>query len=221
MDRSGLGIVIPALNEAASIGPVVAQAARFGLPIVVDDGSSDDTGAIAANAGAQVVRHDRNRGYDRALDSGFARAASLGCETIVTMDADGQHNPELLQQFIGALDRGADVVIGVRDRRQRFAEHVFAWLGKRLWGIEDPLCGMKGYRTRLYSELGHFDAYGSIGTELSIYAARRGYAIVQLPVKTRDRVGAPRFGRRLSANWKIFRALVLALAHRTPAGTAS
>lgn len=205
-----LAIVIPALNEASSIAPVVKAAREYGLPIVVDDGSSDDTAEIARNAGAEVISHERNRGYDAALNSGFKRAAQLGSVFAVTMDADGQHNPELLGRFAQELEQGADVVIGVRDRKQRLAEHLFAYVTKWLWGIKDPLCGMKGYRMSVYNRLGHFDAFGSIGTELALFAVRNRYRLSQIPVPTRDRVGAPRFGRLLHANFLILRALLLA-----------
>jgi glycosyltransferase involved in cell wall biosynthesis len=209
MARSGVGIIIPALNEAQSIAKVVEGARQFGTVIVVDDGSSDGTGAVAAAAGAEVVRHPLNLGYDAALGSGFERAAALSCDAVVTLDADGQHDPQLLAQFIAALETGASVVAGVRDRCQRIAERLFAWVTRIRWGIHDPLCGMKGYQMAVYRELGHFDSYGSIGTELALFAARRGMRLVEIPVRTRERVGAPRFGRRLSANWRILRALIL------------
>jgi glycosyltransferase involved in cell wall biosynthesis len=211
VDRHRIGLIIPALNEAATIASVTANAGAYGIPIVVDDGSTDNTAAIATNAGAILVRHEVNRGYDGALNSGFARASQLGFEFVITMDADGQHDPALLGTFIKALGNGADVVTGIRDRRQRFAEHLFAWIGRAKWGIRDPLCGMKAYRMAVYNELGHFDSYNSIGTELAIYAAKRGKNIVQLPVKTRDRTDAPRFGRRFSANKRILRALWFSL----------
>jgi glycosyltransferase involved in cell wall biosynthesis len=209
MARPGLGIIIPALNEAQSIAKVIDGAGVFGTVIVVDDGSTDATATIAAEAGAQVVRHQINQGYDAALNSGFAHAARLGCDAVVTLDADGQHDPRLLEQFIAALDQGATVVIGVRDRFQRLAERAFAWVARRRWGIHDPLCGMKGYQMAIYRELGHFDCYGSIGTELAIFAAARGRRLAELPVRTRPRIGVPRFGRRLLGNWLILRALVL------------
>ncbi len=209
MERHRIGIVIPALNEAATIGWVVSNASQYGVPIVVDDGSSDETGELATSAGATVVRHDVNRGYDQAINSGFARAEELGCEYVVTMDADGQHAPTILKAFMQALDDGADVVVGIRDRRQRLSEHIFAWVGSAKWGIRDPLCGMKAYRIAIYRELGHFDSYNSIGTELAIYAAKSGKRIAQLAVKTRERSDEPRFGRRYSTNKRILRALWL------------
>jgi glycosyltransferase involved in cell wall biosynthesis len=214
VDRSRIAVVIPAFNEACTIAQVVSAAAAYGRPVVVDDGSSDATGELAAAAGAQVVRHPANRGYDAALDSGFAYASRQGCDCIVTVDADGQHRPSLIGEFVSAIEAGADVVVGVRDRRQRFGEHLFAWVGRMLWGVRDPLCGMKAYRASVYRALGHFDAYGSIGTELCLFAVRRGMTIAQVPVPTRSRVDAPRFGRRWAANLKILRALALAIARR-------
>ena len=212
MERHRIGIVIPALNEAATIGPVVSSATHYGVPIVVDDGSGDKTGELALAAGATVVRHDVNRGYDDALNSGFVRAHELGCEYVVTLDADGQHDPNILRAFITALDNGAAVVVGIRDRRQRFAEHLFAWVGRVKWGILDPLCGMKAYRIGIYRELGHFDSYNSIGTELAIYAAESSKEIVQLAIRTRERSDRPRFGKLYAANKRILHALWIGLS---------
>ena len=207
MGRHRLGVVVPAFNEANTITSVVEAVCRYGVPIVVDDGSSDETAKLAAISGATVVSHGVNKGYDKALESGIVKADEIGCEFVVTIDADGQHDPESLHRYLELLDAGADVVIGIRDKRQRFAEHVFAWVARVKWGICDPLCGMKGYRIDVYRKLGHFDSYGSVGTELAIFAAKRGMKIAQLPVKTCDREDAPRFGSRFSANRRILCAL--------------
>jgi len=209
VDRSRVALIVPALNEVASVGAVVASASRFGVPIVVDDGSTDDTGKVAAAAGGEVVRHDVNQGYDAALESGFRHAARLGLEYAVTLDADGQHDPTIIPRILADLDAGADVVVGVRDVRQRLAEHVYAWYGNARWGLRDPLCGMKGYRLDVYRAHGCFDSCRSIGTELAVYAVAAGYQVRQIPIVTRERHGQPRFGNRLRGNWRIFRALFL------------
>lgn len=209
MDRSRIGIVVPALNEERSIGSVVEMCCHYGTPIVVDDGSTDGTATTARNAGATVVSHALNRGYDGAINSGFRAASEMGCDVVVTIDADGQHNPDLIGRFLATLETGVDVVIGARNKRSRLAEHCFAGLTWLLYGIRDPLCGMKGYRMPVYRALGHFDSYGSIGTELALFAARSNYRIAQIPIMVRDRVDAPRFGRTLQANLKIFRAMAL------------
>jgi glycosyltransferase involved in cell wall biosynthesis len=207
MDRSRLAIVIPAHNESATIAGIVRAVLQYGVPIVIDDASTDQTAQIAKGVGAEVVSHHSNAGYDAALNSGFCYANKIGCDFVLTMDADGQHNPNFLPVFIDALDEGADIVVGVRHRKPRIAEHVFALVSRLLWGIRDPLCGLKAYRMELYRSLGHFDAYNSIGTELAIYAARQSKRIVHIPLATLDRVDAPRFGHNFNANFQIMKAL--------------
>ena len=211
MVRHRVGIVIPALNESATISNVVKAAMAYGLPIVVDDGSTDDTARLASEAGAVVVSHEQNRGYDEALNSGFRKAVESDCEIIITLDADGQHNPDLIAAFIEKIDAGADMVVGIRDHLQRLGEHLFAFYTNYRFGIKDPLSGIKAYRSSLYKALGHFDSYGSIGTELMIYAARNTYKIDQLPFEVMERQGQSRFGQTIQGNFKIFRALFLAM----------
>ena len=111
----GLSIVIPAKNEAGAIGDVVA-AAKEAYPdaeiIVVDDGSTDGTGGIAAEAGASVVRHPESLGNGAAVKSG-ARAAQG--EILALMDGDGQHDAREFARLLERLDEGYDMAIGARD----------------------------------------------------------------------------------------------------------
>ena len=211
MDKYRVGIVIPALNESTTIAGIVEVVGKYGVPIVVDDGSTDNTAELALQSGVIIVRHEINRGYDAALNSGFKKAADLGIQIIITVDADGQHDPSLIQQFIEAIDFGADIVVGIRSQRQRFAEHLFAWYTDLRFGVKDPLCGIKAYRTTVYKALGHFDSYGSIGTELTIFAAKKGYRMRQIGINVRERSGESRFGQMLSGNYKIMRAMLLSI----------
>ncbi len=211
MDRPRVGIVIPSLNESVTIESVVKAAGMYGVPIVVDDGSVDNTSELAKGAGAVVVSHSQNRGYDFALNTGFEKAAELNAEIIITLDADGQHDPSLIQKFTDMIDAGADVVIGARNVQQRFSEHLFARYTKLQFGIEDPLCGMKAYRKTVYESLGHFDSYNSIGTELMIFAAKNHFEISQIFIDVRERKDQSRFGQMLSGNYKILRAMLLSI----------
>ena len=211
MEKCRVGIVIPALNESGTIAGIVDAVRKYGIPIVVDDGSTDNTATLALQSGAVVVVHKKNKGYDAALNSGFKKAAELNMKIIVTLDADGQHDPLLIQQFIETIDLGADVVVGIRSRRQRAAEHLFAWYAGLRFGLHDPLCGMKAYRTLVYEELGHFDSYGSVGTELMIFAAKNKYRLEKIAFDVRERRGESRFGHILSANYKIIRAMMFTI----------
>jgi glycosyltransferase involved in cell wall biosynthesis len=214
MDRLRVGLVIPAFNEAETIGAVVERLKDLGRVIVVDDGSKDATADIARGRGADVVVHSVNNGYDGALNSGFSRANELGCDYVITVDADGQHPADLVPKYVAALENGADMVVGIRDHVPRISERVFQIMARVLYGIQDPLCGMKGYRIGLYRSLGWFDSYKSIGTELMLHAARGGAKIVEFPVPTRPRKGQARIGNVLRANCIIFRAAGFGLIKR-------
>jgi len=209
MERSPLAVLIPALNEAATIHSVVTRAVQFGDVIVVDDGSVDSTAETARQAGARVIRNTAANGYDHAIEAGFAEADSLGYEFVVTMDADGEHDPEVLAAFRTALiDDGASLVIGQRPRARRFSEALMGWYFRRRFGVRDPLCGMKGYRIELYRENDGFDHINSIGTELAFNALRNGHGFQQVPVSGSTREDTPRIGRTLVANYRIGKALL-------------
>ncbi len=108
-------IIIPAHNEEKTIGKVIQEAKKHGKVLVIDDCSSDSTGLIAEDNGATVVRHKINRGLGGALRTGFDEATKQGADIIITMDADGQHNPEDIPRFISTINKGYDFVLGSRD----------------------------------------------------------------------------------------------------------
>jgi glycosyltransferase involved in cell wall biosynthesis len=110
--------IVPAYNEAASIGRVVGElrerAAEFDV-LVVDDGSTDETAARAEAAGAKVLRHPFNLGYGAGLQTGYKYALEVGAKWVVQMDADGQHDPSDIRRLLAPLERGeCDLVIGSR-----------------------------------------------------------------------------------------------------------
>jgi glycosyltransferase involved in cell wall biosynthesis len=109
-------IVIPAYNEEAAVAQVVRDAARVAdHVVVVDDGSRDRTSALAREAGAIVVRHSVNRGLGGALGTGLEAAVRLGADSVVTMDADGQHRAQDAGRMFARLEQGdVDFVIGSR-----------------------------------------------------------------------------------------------------------
>ena len=106
---------IPCYNEGLAIGSVVLKAKRHvDEVLVVDDGSTDDTAAIAEDAGAVVVTHDKNTGYGAAIRSCFDYAKQQNADIMVILDGDGQHDPSKIPDFVfeALTTNGADVVIG-------------------------------------------------------------------------------------------------------------
>jgi glycosyltransferase involved in cell wall biosynthesis len=125
-------IVIPAYNEAASIGPVVrelAAAARWREILVVDDGSTDETSGRAAEAGARVIRHPYNKGNGAAVKTGIRRATG---RYVLIMDADGQHQPADAPRLVAHLDQ-YDLVIGARSGRSH--ANLVRYLGNRALNV--------------------------------------------------------------------------------------
>lgn len=203
-------VVIPALNEKDTIAEVISGVRGYvDEVIIVDDASTDETAAIACKQGVVVLSHSKTEGYDRSIDDGFDLAAKNGAEIILTFDADGQHDPGDIQKIIEPLIKvEADVVVGRRPRCARITEHFFKVIAKNRVGINDPLCGLKGYRIEVYRDVGYFDRISSIGTQLMFNAKKKGYKVIQREISVKARVDNSRFGNKLKGNWKILGAII-------------
>jgi glycosyltransferase involved in cell wall biosynthesis len=215
MQKYRLAIVIPAYNEEATIAKVINSVNEYGHPIVVNDSSTDDTNHISKALGATVVSHKYNKGYDEALNTGFQKAEALKYDGIITFDADGQHSITVLAQYREQLEKGVDLVLGIRPKTQRYAEWIFKMYTKFFMKWSDPLCGMKGYSMRLYKAKGKFDSVGSIGTELAAFGINNGYEHIEIRVPQLVRkYGRPRFGSAAKSNFIILKAFFRMIANR-------
>jgi len=172
--------VCPAYNEEKTIGAVLQETQKYvDKIIVVDDSSTDNTAGIAKKY-ATVVTNKTNQGYDKSIGNGFSGAQKFKPDIIITLDADGQHLPGDIPRVTEPIKLGAaDIVVGIRPYRARFAEHVYAWFGRN-YKIKDPLCGMKAYSNKVYKKIGFFDTINSIGTQLTFTAVIKGYRIAQV-----------------------------------------
>jgi glycosyltransferase involved in cell wall biosynthesis len=185
-------ILMPAYNEARFIGEVVKRALKYGPVVVIDDGSSDETGAAAALAGAKVIAHAANRGKGKALNTGFVYAAQRRFEAAITIDADGQHDPDEIPAFIEAFRTGrGDIIIGQRDFLQMPAKNQFGnRTGTFLLGLAmgQPIPdNQSGYRllSRTVLEKVRPDATRfEAEVELLLRAQLAGFRIAWIPIKT-------------------------------------
>ena len=207
MDKYQIAIVIPAFNEDATIFNVVQSVKKYGAVIVVDDASTDETKRMAQDAGAIVVSHQKNKGYDDALNSGFTKADELNYKAIISFDADGQHGVESLKVFVDKLSNGLDLVLGIRPKPARISERLFMYYSRYRYNWDDPLCGMKGYSMKLYRKQGYFDSRGSIGTELAAYGLANNATYVEVHIDISERQDKPRFASVIKSNLNIMKAL--------------
>lgn len=206
-------VVIPAYREAKTIGQLVTTVLSSASVVVIDDNSGDATGDIAAEAGATVVYNQQNLGYEKSLNIAFQTAAQLGARAVLTMDADGEHDPSHVEQFKHLLiEKGIPLVLGVRASRPRIAEAIMGRYVKFRFGIDDIFCGMKGYQIGLWHQYGCFDKRQSVGTELTLAAVRGGIEFEQIKVSGTPRVDHPRFDTHFSANLRITKAIGRALS---------
>lgn len=152
-----LAVVIPAYEAAATIGAVIAGA-RAAVPraavYLVDDGSGDGTGEAGRERGATVLTHPHNRGKGAALATGIAAALAGGADVVVTLDADGQHPPELIPALAAPVAAGrSDVALGARARagpmplRRRLSNWLSARLASRIGGqgVSDAQTGFRAF----------------------------------------------------------------------------
>jgi hypothetical protein len=199
----GIAVVIPAYNEAGNVGQVIRALPErvCDLPlhaIVVDDGSSDRTTEAAREAGAAAVRLPMNRGQGAALRTGYRLALATGAEVVVSMDADGQHQPSELSRLVGPIVAGdADVVGGSRVLGSADPNHAARELGIKLFAqllsvltwsrVTDPACGYRAVRTEALRGL-EFRQDQFHNSEFIVEASKKKLRSAEVPVTISQRL---------------------------------
>jgi glycosyltransferase involved in cell wall biosynthesis len=185
--------VIPAFQAARTLDAVVEETARHLPVLVVDDGSTDETAAVAEAAGANVLRQVPNQGKGAALRAGFQRAMEEGSSAVVTLDADGQHDPTRIPAFLEAWRSGhAPLIIGQRDfsrmpLSRRLANNLGTWTFS--WAVGRHIAdNQSGYRLIAHPLLPRLLESEEAGFEFEVemitLAIRAGLDIDWVPIPT-------------------------------------
>jgi glycosyltransferase involved in cell wall biosynthesis len=214
--------VIPAFNEAGNIGTVIEDLRSFGCDLlVVNDGSTDDTAAIAREHGALVVSHPFNLGIGGTVQTGLKFARDYGYDAAIQFDGDGQHRADQIFKIIELVQKGeADLVIGSRTLPGGYKMGITRFIGSRIFhlliralsgkAIEDPTSGFRCYGKKALQLFSRYytDDYPEV--ESIITAARNGLRVVEVPVLMRGRLsGNSSINRRKSAYYMIKVTLAL------------
>jgi glycosyltransferase involved in cell wall biosynthesis len=228
MTKSRLLVLIPALNEAASISRVVCdlKAQQYEV-LVIDDCSSDQTAELAAVAGATVLRLPVNLGVGGALRAGFRFAVDSGFSSVVQVDADGQHPSKQINHLEDAvMEFGAHLVIGSRylspdstlvsSVPRRFSMWLLSRVASRIAGLPltDTTSGFRLIREPLLSEFAREFPSHYLGDtyEATIAAARAGYSVVEVPAALSPRLHGKSSASTSQAVLMIAKVLISAIA---------
>ena len=185
--------IIPAYNEADRIGKVVHGAITHLPVLVIDDGSSDATAQISEKGGATVLRQMTNQGKGVALRSGFRYAIKEGYQAVLTLDADGQHDPEEIPAFLKTYQvNQADLIVGERDFSQippvrRLANNLSRWSFS--WAVGQPISdNQSGYRLikhrMMEAMLRSSESGFEFEVEMIVVCIQRGYVLEWVPIRT-------------------------------------
>lgn len=193
--NSKICILIPAHNEARTIADVVKNVRQMGFAaVVVDDGSSDGCGQLAAAAGAELLVNYKNQGKGFSLQRGFDHIISRDYEALITLDADGQHAVSDLPAFVDLFEaKKPDIICGNRMKDHRDMPVVRVWTNRIMSGlisfvcrqrIHDTQCGYRLIRCEVLRNIQLSSSAFEIESEVLIKASKKGYRIASVPVQT-------------------------------------
>lgn len=224
-------VIVPAYNEAANIRAVAEDLHLVDHDVlVVDDGSTDDTAAVAEQHGLNCVSHPFNLGIGGTIQTGLLYAFENGYDMAIQFDGDGQHRADQIATIIAPVaENRADLVIGSRTLPGGYKMGLARWVGSRFFfwlirllsgnAIQDPTSGFRCYGRkviRLFSQY-YPDDYPEV--ECIITASRYGLTIMEVPVLMRPRLsGNSSINRRKSAYYmlKVSLALIVDSMRSTP-----
>jgi glycosyltransferase involved in cell wall biosynthesis len=192
-DSVNILAIIPAYNEAKKIGGVISSTLAQLPVLVIDDGSSDETARIAESSGAKVFHQVPNQGKGVALRKGFEYAIEAGYQAVITLDADGQHDPQEIPTFMRTYQRSrADLIIGERDFSKiptirRLANTLGKWSFS--WAVGQPIGdNQSGYRLlsrrMMEAVLGSQELGFEFEVEMIVVCIQNGYTLEWVPIRT-------------------------------------
>lgn len=223
-------VCIPAYNESSRIANIVSRARAYASEVIVcDDGSRDDTTKEAQTAGATVIRHSANKGYGSAIKTLFRTAKEKDADVMVTIDADGQHDPDQIPNLLEPiLNEGFDIVIGSRflnthDREKvpiyrSFGIKTLTLLTKAASyrNITDAQSGFRAYSKAALSQIQLSEGGMAISAEILLRASRQNLSIKEVPATVTYDIEGTSTMNPISQGATVFRSIIQFVSIRHP-----
>jgi len=189
-------VCVPAFNEAKNISEIVNKSKKYSDGVIVyDDGSADETFELATAAGATVIKSPKNTGYGSAIRALFQAAREQNADVMVTLDSDGQHNPDHIPRLLEpVLRQNFDIVIGSRflnkedrekvPRYRTFGIKTITKLTERasFSGLTDSQSGFRAYNRNALSKINLFEDGMSVSTEILLRAREKNLSATEVPI---------------------------------------
>lgn len=187
-------VCIPAFNEEKTIGDIVKKSLQYSDKVIVcDDGSQDNTAKIAKENGAQVISHQKNEGYGAAITTLFDRARKENADIMITLDADGQHNPDQIPLLIDALtEHNLDVVIGSRFLDKSTKHPAYRKRGIKIitsasnfgtdFKLSDAQSGFRAYSKQAIESIRPTETGMAVSTEILLKISNKGLSLAEVPI---------------------------------------
>jgi len=187
-------VCIPAFNEEKTIGEVVEKSLQYADKVIVcNDGSTDNTEEKAKEKGATIINHKKNLGYGAAIISLFEEAKKQNAEIMITLDGDGQHNPEQIPTLVSALtENNVDVVIGSRFLDKNANSPGYRKTGIKIitsasnfgtnFKVSDSQSGFRVYSKNAIDAIHPTEEGMSVSTEILLKASNKGLSVVEVPI---------------------------------------
>ena len=201
--------VIPAYNEEKTVVAVIESIQTFMDVVVVDDCSGDSTVLEVKKTGVEIVKNDQNIGYEKSLLKGLQFGIQKKYDYLFTFDADKQFfSSDLSKMQKIANSTRIDFIVGIRPKPARLMEKIACWYFKFKYGINDPLSGLKGYKSSLLETFEFENKIDTTGLGLCKHMVLRSDKKVQIDISIAQRLDKPRFGGSIKANLILFRSLI-------------
>ena len=207
LNKSEVGILIPAHNEEKNIKNVIDEFESFGKIFIIDDKSIDKTVKICKKKKVKLIKNYTQIGYDASLRKGikFIITNEKKIKIVITADADGQHVAEYVKKFLKETNKYY-CVVGIRNNFNRVSEYIISFISKLFYNVKDPICGMKLYNVQKMKNKNLIFKSKKDYCGMFFFKCYEKKDVTNIEIKVRKKNKISSYGSGLLANYSILKS---------------